>query len=409
MTDASPAPAQDSPRGRLALVAGLARQPLTPRGQRAQNVAEALGGRWDVELIAFPAPGSADGGAPLAGRVFWRRVLGYLAGLVLLDRWEPWTVRRLRRWRPEVDAALLIASPWSPAVRAARKLAKRGISYVVDVGDPWVLTEGTPLPRTIATWRRKRAERLLWRGASGAVVTTRQQADRLARLFPHLQILIRANGYAPIAEPVAAGNPARRAPGSLRLVHLGSLSPVRVDVCPLLAELRRSGRWSSIVFAQFGDDYAGVLGRLPEGIELEHCPVRPWQEVLAAAAEFDAAVALGNQLGYLLPSKAIQYLTLPIPRIAVTAGERDDALAEFAAAQPAWLVAYAGEPGLAERVAAHVEREWTAAELAPPPGEAWPRVAAEVATFVEGCLRGGGGAASPAARGEPAPAAGGVR
>ena len=407
MMTASPAPTKRSSRGRLAVVAGLAHNPMAPRGQRAQNLVEALSERWDVELVALPPETFERRAAPVTRQPLWRRALGYVMNLIVLDRWEPWAARRLRRWRPDVDAALLIAYPWSPATRAARRLTKLGIPYVVDAGDPWVLTEaGVARPRTIATWRSKRAELPIWRGAAGAVVTTRQQGDRLKRMFPHLRILVRPNGYVPVAASAAVPERPRRGRGSLRLAHLGTLSPVRVDVAPILAELQRSGRWSEIAFAQFGDDYVGMLNRVPDGIQVERRPARPWNEIVESAGEFDAAVVLGNQLGYLLPSKAIQYLTLPIPRIAVTGGEPDDALADFAGSHPGWLVVFEGEPQLAQRLWGHVERDWTPQELAPPATESWPNVAAEVAAFVERCVAGEGEAAGNGGRGEPAPVAG---
>jgi hypothetical protein len=392
-------------RGRLAVVSGFGHNSMAPRGQRTQNLVAELSARWDVELLALPPDSFTASDAAVSRKPLWRRAIKPILHSVALDRCEAWAIRHFRRWRPEVDAALLIAYPWSPVTRAASRLGRSGIPYVVDAGDPWVLTEAVPLPRTISIWRSKRAELQLWKGASGAVVTTRQQGDRLEQMFPHLQILVRPNGYTSAAPAALPAAPPPREPGSLRLAHFGTLSPVRVDIGPILAAAQRSGRWSTISFSQFGDDYVGMLGRVPKGIRVERHAARPWAEIAAAATEFDAAVVLGNQLGYLLPSKAIQYLTLPIPRLAVTGGKDDDALADFAAAQPGWLVVSAAQPQpqLAEQLAEHVERDWSTQELAPPPSESWPEVAAEVGAFVERCVRGDD--VAPVPTGESAPLA----
>ena len=387
MMTASPAPTKSSSRGRLAVVSGLAHNSMAPRGQRTQNLVEELGKRWDVELVALPPETFGGRDAPVSHQPFLRRVLGSAMRSVALDRWEPWAARRLRRWNPDVDAALLVGYPWSPVTRAARKLARRGIPYVVDAGDPWVVTEPAALPRTIAVWRSRRAELPIWRNATGAVVTTRQQGDRLKQMFPHLQVLARPNGYVPTS---AVASPApQRDSDSLTLAHFGSISPIRVDVTPLLEALQRTGRWRTIAFVQFGNDYAGMLKRVPEGVRVERHPAKPWEEIVARAGDFSAAVVLGNQRGYLLPSKAVQYLTLPIPRLAVTNGEPDDALAEFAAAHPGWMIAPEGEPGVGEGVWEHLECGWPAEDLAPPAAESWPNVAVQVAAFVEGCVSGG--------------------
>lgn len=396
MTMSSPATSQGRARGRFAVVSGLGNNPMSPRGQRTQNLVRELGKRWEVELVALPAETFAGGAAPMSRRSLPRRVLGSAVNAVALDRWEPWASRRLRGWRPEADAALLVGYPWSPLTRAARALARHGIPYVVDAGDPWAFTEPGPLPRTPAAWRSRRAEPALWRNAAGAVLTTRQQADMVLGLFPHLRVLVRPNGYEPVAPgAVASGDPSRHGSDSdsLTLAHFGTISPIRVDVVPLLAALQATGRWRAIEFVQYGDDYAGMLSRVPEGIAVERRPARPWEEIVARADEFDAAVVLGNQRGDLLPSKAVQYLTLPVPRIAVTNGEADDALAEYAAAHRGWTIAAERDPDVGGSIWEHLTRGWSAEDLAPPAGESWSAVAVEVASFIEGCV--GAGQAAP--------------
>lgn len=383
---ASLPPSQGGSRGRLAVVSGLAHNPMSPRGQRTQNLVAELGKRWEVELVALPPETFARRDAPMSRRSLPRRMLGPVMHSVALDRWEPWAARALRRWQPEADAALLVGFPWSPLTRAAHKLAQRGIPYVVDAGDPWVVTEPGALPRTISIWRARRAELPLWRNAAGVVVTTRQQADQALELFPHLRILVRPNGYVPVPTSIVPARAANRDPASLTLAHFGTISPIRVDVVPLLAALQSTERWRAITFVQFGDDYAGMLNQVPEGVRVEREPAQPWEEIVARAGDFDAAVVLGNTRGDLLPSKAVQYLTLPTPRIAVTNGEPDDALAAYAEAHRGWMIAADGDPEAAVQVGEHLAREWSVEDLAAPEEESWSNVAVEVAAFIEDCV-----------------------
>jgi len=373
----------------LAVVSGYALKPLTPRGQRTQWLQKAFERDWDVELTALPAEPPAGNAAPGSGRAPWRRAAGDVVRTTLLDKWEPWSLRQLGRWQPEVDAGLLIAYPWSPVTYAARRLHRAGIPYVVDAGDPWVLTSPGTDTRLLAKYRCRHAERAIWGGAAGAVVTTRQQADVVSGYFPALPILVRPNGYEPVeTPPPAAGS---RDPEHLRLVHYGMLSFVRVDVSKMLESLAASGRWKTISFTQYGDDHAGMLARAPASVEVEFRPAQPWPEVLAGASEYDLAVVVGNWLTGQLPSKAVQYMTLPIPRLALSERESDDALAEYVSGRPGWLGLAKDDPDAGGRVWEHLEHGWDAAELSPPAEEAWPQVVTRIADFVDRCVSGGGG------------------
>ncbi len=373
--------------GRLAVVSGYGLKKLTPRGQRTQWLLDYLQQSWDVELTALPAEEPAANAASGNGSSPLRRFAGETVRSTLFDKWEPWSLRHLGRWRPQIDAALLIAYPWSPVTYAARRLDHAGVPYVVDAGDPWVLTSPGTDTRLLSKYRSRRAERAIWSGAAGAVVTTRQQADVIASHFPALPILVRPNGYDPIpddATPSANATAARgeRDPEHLKLVHYGMLTFVRVDVSELLEKLVASGRWKSISFTQYGEDHARMLAKAPASVEVEFRPAQRWVEVLADAPRYDVAIVVGNWLTGQLPSKAIQYMTLPIPRLALSERESDDALAEYVSGRPAWLALAKDEPEAAERLWQHLEHGWSAADLAPPPEEAWPRVAERIGDFV---------------------------
>jgi hypothetical protein len=377
---------------RLAVVSGYASRQLTPRGQRTQRLLETLGQSWDVELFALPGEEPSGGASPNSGRAPWRRLAGGAVRTALLDKWEPWSLRHLRGWQPRVDAALLIAYPWSPVAYAAARLRRAGIPYVADAGDPWVLTSPGTDTRLVAKARSRRAEGAIWAGASGGVLTTAQQAAVVSGFFPELPILVRPNGYDPLPGAGDAGRrpPGKREPRHLRLVHYGMLTFVRVDLVGLLERLAACGRWDSISFTQYGDDHAGMLERVPASIEVERRSARPWAEVLAEAPDYDLALVVGNWLTGQLPSKAVQYLTLPIPRLALSERLDDDALAEYVSGRPGWLALAKDDPDAAGRVWDHLERGWAENELAPPAGEAWPEVATQIAEFLERCVCPGG-------------------
>jgi hypothetical protein len=381
-------PTTGQKRRRIIVVSGYGNDALTPRGQRTQRVIQELEGDWDVELIAMEEkPSSASPGGSTQRRDAVRRCGSRLLFKVLLDRSEPWALRRLGRWRPDADAALLIAAPWSPAVYASRRLAKAGIPYVVDVGDPWV---STSQPGLISAPRKRalRGERFLWEHAAGAVVTTGAQRNALQELFPDLSILVRPNGYKPISTSPRPRGLRARHDSQLRLAHFGILSAKRIDPVPFLAELQRSRRWESIVFAQFGDDFGIGLERVPPGVLIEHHDPRPWNEIAECAVDFDAALVVAYPATGLLPSKSLEYSTLSVPRIALTNSDPSDALREYVRNHSGWLAVSNGQPDIGQLVWGHLDREWSSEDLAPVAEDAWPAVAAQIVKFVDSCVEG---------------------
>jgi hypothetical protein len=311
--------------------------------------------------------------------------LNYFHSSLLLDKYELWSRRRFRSWRPAAEGALLIGFPFSPLVYAARRLAAAEIPYVVDIGDPWVLTiaGGRPATQNLGRMRARRAERALWAGASGAIVTTEQQASALRALFPDLPTFVRPNGFSVAdaddipAEVESVSSTASR----LRLGHFGDLFAARLDIGPFLQRLARSALWEEVELHQFGQDWTGAL-EAQSDVRVVFHPRRPWSEVTRVAAKYDLALVVGNLDPTTLPSKAISYLQLPIPRLAVVADDEGDALAMYAAGKPGWLVLRSDEPDAAQRINTHVERDWKLAELAPPETESWNNVSQEVVAFV---------------------------
>ena len=169
----------------------------------------------------------------------------------------------------------------------------------------------------------------------------------------------------------------------LRIGHFGALYAPRVEVTGFLRRLAQSNRWRRVVLHQYGRDQRQVLRELSGLVAVERHDPRPWQQVVQlAAAELDIALVVGNTDIRQLPSKAVEYLTLPVPRLALTGGGAEDALAQYVHGKPGWLTLSVEDPDPASRIAEHLRRRWTPEELAPPVEESWGRVAEELATFV---------------------------
>jgi hypothetical protein len=298
----------------------------------------------------------------------------------LLDKHEPWSRRRLAAWSPAADMALLIGAPFSFVAVAARRVARAGVPCVLDLGDPW-LAGGPPTPSAL---RARRDEAFAWGHAVGGIVTTEEQAADVRRRFPGLPVLVRPNGYwqglAPPGAPARASRPAAR---RLRLAHFGHLYGARVDIEPFLAGLRSSGVWDAVELHVYGEDWGGVLHRVRRHVEVVLHEPLPWEDVIGVAGGYSAALAIGNHGGIQLPSKVIQYLTLPVPRLAVVEDPARDCAVSYLADKPGWLVCGAADARAAPRVHEHCSRGWAREELAAPAAESWPRVTATVGAFLE--------------------------
>jgi hypothetical protein len=301
----------------------------------------------------------------------------------MLDRSEPSAAWRLRRWRPRVDAAVLVGFPFAPLAHAVPTLIRDRIPYVVDIGDPWALGQqggaGGVFQRARATF----AERRMWQHAGGAIVTTDGQAEVLGSHFPHLSILVRPNGFEELTQPVPPGAqlPASNQGDELRLVHYGNLYGPRINPDGFFRRLATSGRWRRVVLRQHGTDWNGTLERVAQFVDVEIRPAVPWPAVLREAAMFHAALVIGNVNPTQLPSKAVQYLTLPIPRIALI-NDDADALATYIADKRAWTAVLVDASDAAERVADLVNRPWSHAELRAPGAESWGAVERTLSAFV---------------------------
>jgi hypothetical protein len=372
----------DHPKPRLLVVSFFSHEdPPTPRAERTQMVCAALQDAWQISVIAGPAD---SGSAPLATSRFATRrraALGRIARSFLLDRYEPWSWRTVRRIGANVDAALLIGFPFSPVAVAARELAARRVPYIIDAGDPWVLTTDEPANRFIGLKRARRMEYMMWRGAAGGILTTAYQASAIKSLVANLDILVRPNGFVPVP-PLRCGYDPRGDARTLRLVHFGLLSRARVALLPFLQALAASGIWHRIALDVYGTDWQGLLPDIPPNVTVTQYSRVPWHAAVQAAQGYDAALLIDNADPATMPSKLVSYQTLPCPRIALVCHDTANASIDYLHDKRAWLIVRSDDPGLADEVARHVNTSWQVHDLQPPPSEAWDKVAQEIAAFI---------------------------
>jgi hypothetical protein len=374
--------------------------PISPRIQRTAHLTAALEREFEFGVARVPEhlARAADPSRKSLSRGLARKALSPL----VLDHLEIPARVVMRGWRPSGRGALLIGWPYSPIYIAASHLVAAGIPYVVDVGDPWVLTEPAPprWPRRLSVLRAKAAETFLWRHAAAGVVTTETQASGLQALFPDLELLVRPNGYLAADDAGVQGAPADAGTddGELRLVHFGSINSRRVPIGEWLSALPGAAGIRRVRFANYGPvNHPELLHAEDPAVAVEAHDAVDWARACQIARTFDAAVVVGNADPAKLPSKAIQYLTLPVPRIAITGSGDGGELAAFAAQRPGFVPAGIDSPEDIPRVIAHVRRTWSDEELGPSAGESWAEVAREVVRFA---IRSWDRAAVPRARGQ---------
>jgi hypothetical protein len=314
-------------------------------------------------------------------------------GPFVLDRLEIPARRMMRGWKPSGRGALLIGWPYSPLYLAASHLVAAGIPYVVDVGDPWVLTAPEPAPtapvpaqllRPVSLLRARAGETFLWRNAAAGVVTTETQAASLRALFPGLDLLVRPNGYLTADASGGQGAAAEHAgdEAELRLVHFGSINSARAPIGEWLSALPGEAGVRRVRFANYGPvSHPEILQTRNGAVVVEaHDPV-PWERAREIAKTFDAAVVVANAHPFQLPSKAIQYLTLPVPRIALTVSGDGGELATFAERRPGFIAVGLDSTQDIRRMIDHLRRAWSDEELSPSADDSWAEVAREVLRF----------------------------
>jgi hypothetical protein len=358
---------------------------LSPRGQRTEHLINALKRHGQVERVGeknIPQWLAGDGGRTRSS--WYRRLARVLMSHVLIDKYEITARQSLRHWSPNIDAAVLVGYPCSPLPFAAQKLVRYNIPYIVDIGDPWVLTNPYPEGGWFQRWRAARLERKLWASARGVIVTTQGQGDALRHLFPHLRVMVRPNGYnsTEAKASLAASIPQKSTGNELRLVHYGSLYGARVNFVRIFQQLADSGKWDKITLRQYGPDWEGALESVADSIEVDHRSPISWAEVLAEAHAFHAAIVIGWQNPTQMPSKTVQYLTLPIPRIAMVNSGDADALAAYVADRPGWAVIDDENRLVPEIIASHLSKPWRQIDLQAPESESWDAVEHALGDFV---------------------------
>jgi hypothetical protein len=365
-------------RRRIGVVSYLTYQQYEPRGLRTMAILRALEREWDVDLVAGPQEQLMGSVSPV--RRVGRSVHYHASRPLALDTVEWWSRRHLARWSADVDAALLIARPFSPVVEASRRLAEAGVPFIVDTGDPWVIGAVDHGLRGIALHRARSAERRIWETAAGAILTTVPQERALLDRFGHLRTLVRPNGFTDVPGPA---RPPRRPleDGILRIGHFGNLYAPRVDLRPFVARLCASRHWNRVILEQYGQDWNRTLAQLPPELEVRVHEPAAWPDVVQIALGLDIALVVGNVGGIQLPSKVIEYLTLPVPRVALVDRPADDAISEYVRDKPGWLIVGPDEEDAADRLATHLGRPWPPAVLAAPPSESWDAVGREIAMF----------------------------
>lgn len=257
------------------------------------------------------------------------------------------------------DALVTVSHPFTGHLvgRALRRRAP-GVRWLVDIGDPFAFIEGTPVNNEgLYRALNHRAERGVLAAADAVAVTTEGTAARYAATFPE------SAGRLHVVPPIVAVPEARSGrffaggTGALRLVFTGTLYRRLRSPEPLL---RLFGRLlGTSVGERLELHFVGGLNGCEDLFEpwrehlgrrlFLHGPV-PREAAFRAMREADVLVNLGNESGYQLPSKVVEYVACARPVLNLAAG--GDVSARFFEDYPAAFQLPAREVDDAGRVAA---------------------------------------------------------
>ncbi|HVI25731.1 MAG TPA: glycosyltransferase [Xanthomonadaceae bacterium] len=268
--------------------------------------------RRKARAPAAPAPSRAGAAAGHLAQGNWKhslvRTAQALLGVVLFpdarSEWRPWARRALAaELAAHVPDIVISAHEPATTLQLGFAAARRGIPWVVDLGDP-VLAPYTP-----RRWARRalRLERRVCQAATHVVVTT-VEARRLLlerHALDPARVSVLTQGFedrgasGPVA-PVAAS-------GDLRLFYGGRFYPFRQAGQLLSAVAGSSGVRLDIAspeppqgyerFAAQADGRIRYLGHLPH------------DEVLALQRQADVLVSIGNDgMAAQTPGKLYEYL-----------------------------------------------------------------------------------------------------
>ena len=296
--------------------------------------------------------------------------------------------------------ALVSVSPTFTAVAVGRSLAQRKprrLRWLIDLGDPFSFAEEAP-QNNFRLYRglNIRFERGCFAEADAVSVTTPETRDRYAALFPESG---RKIAVIPplVALPETAGEPAQRS-DRRRLVFLGRLYPSirRPDfLLALFAALEDFAAAERSELHFYGDtweceaSFAPYRHRLGLDIHL-HGPV-PREQAVSAMRSADVLVNIGNDTGYQLPSKIVEYATTGKPILNLAAHAYDSS-ARFLAGYPSQLTLVARAEGPSsdqvEKLRAFLAR--ASPEMTPEALRAWlaPYTLAEISARYSALLSG---------------------
>jgi glycosyltransferase involved in cell wall biosynthesis len=283
--------------------------------------------------------------------------------------WWPFAVRAALEHRaaPGWDAVVGMCSP-PTALLIARTIAGRlDIPYLADMRDSWTGYHGAPLrPAPLALFERRLESRVL-AGAASVVTVDRSMVGLALERLPRTEqppVHVIPNGY---DEDDFQDTPAAELP-RLSIVHTGQLrhasAPLWEAIGGVLAshpELRGELHFWQVGFVD--PSAAAMLERPPDGLVVHLVP--PVSQREAVSYMLGADLLLAEEVGTVLPSKALQYLRAGRPILAFVDG--GGLMRELLAAAPQACVVARDETGCVADLIVRLAAEPRAASSGPTP------------------------------------------